>query len=110
MPALRPFDEKSTPHPSALPPGESKKSGLSSLTDADNRDGHQPSLMLGHEPTGQWMRTSALENPRFLVVTISNFLGRRIDRHTRKSYVEARPLIVDEAQRVLRRRLELGAR
>ncbi|MCZ7627506.1 MAG: hypothetical protein C3F12_13860 [Candidatus Methylomirabilota bacterium] len=88
----------------------SKKLGLSSLTDADNRDGHQPSLMLGHEPTGQWMRTSALDNPRFLVVTISHFLGWRIDRQTRKSYTEARPLTVDEAERVLRRRLELGLR
>ncbi|MBI2884241.1 MAG: SCO family protein [Candidatus Methylomirabilis oxyfera] len=88
----------------------SKKLGLSSLTDADNRDGHQPSLMLGHEPTGQWMRTSALDNPRFLVVTISNFLGRGIDRTTRKGYAEARPLTVDEAQRVLRHPLEPGLR
>ncbi|HZD05848.1 MAG TPA: SCO family protein [Longimicrobiales bacterium] len=55
----------------------SKKLGLYSLTDIDNPDGHLPSLMLGNEPTGQWMRNSALENPRFLAVTINNFLGRR---------------------------------
>src|SRR3954470_22344508 len=34
------------------------KLGLSSLTDAANRDGHQPSLMVGNEATGQWMRNS----------------------------------------------------
>ena len=51
------------------------KLGLTSLTDAGNRDGHQPSLMVGNEATGQWMRNSAVDNPRFLAVTIANFLG-----------------------------------
>src|SRR3954467_3866805 len=30
-----------------------RKLGLTSLTDAANRDGHQPSLMIGSEPAGQ---------------------------------------------------------
>jgi protein SCO1 len=53
----------------------SKKLGLSSLTDFANRDGHQPSLMIGNEPTGEWMRNSAVDNPRFLAVTMTNFFG-----------------------------------
>ena len=52
-----------------------KKLGLSSLTDLSNRDGHMPSLMIGNEPSGRWMRQSAVDNPRFLAAQISNFLG-----------------------------------
>jgi len=52
-----------------------KKLGLSRPNDAANRDGHQPILMLGNEPTGQWMRNSALDSPKFLAKTISNFMG-----------------------------------
>src|SRR5215470_3735519 len=51
------------------------KLGLSRRNDAANRDGHMPLLMLGNEPTGQWMRNSAVDNPRFLVTTITRFLG-----------------------------------
>jgi protein SCO1/2 len=67
----------------------SGKLGLSSLTDAANRDGHLPSLMLGHEPTGQWMRNSAVDNPRFLATTIANFLGWKNDE-AQRSYAELR--------------------
>jgi len=56
------------------------KLGLSSLTDAANRDGHQPSLMIGNEGTGQWMRNSAVDNPRFLAATISNFFGWKSEK------------------------------
>src|SRR2546421_11994131 len=59
-----------------------QKLGLSSLTDAANRDGHQPSLMVGNEATGQWMRNSAGENPRFLAATSGNFLGRKSNQPT----------------------------
>lgn len=52
----------------------SKRLGLASLTDAANRDGHQPSLMVGNEPSGQWMRNSAVDNPRFLAATILHFI------------------------------------
>jgi protein SCO1/2 len=69
----------------------SKKLGLSSLTDAANRDGHLPSLMIGNEPTGQWMRNSAVDNPRFLAITIGNFLGWK-NREPAKSYAELREI------------------
>jgi protein SCO1 len=67
----------------------SKKLGLSSLTDVDNSDGHLPSLMIGNEATGQWMRNSAVDNPKFLAVTMRNFLGLRKDREAVKTYAEA---------------------
>ena len=52
-----------------------QKLGLSRSNDAANRDGHMALLMLGHEPTGRWMRNSAVDNPRFLATTTSNFMG-----------------------------------
>jgi len=52
-----------------------QKLGLSRSNDSANRDGHMAILMLGNEPTGQWMRNSAVDNPRFLATTITRFLG-----------------------------------
>ncbi len=64
-----------------------KKLGLASRTDGANRDGHQPELIFGRDSTGQWMRNSAMDNPRFLTTTILHFL----DGYTAapvKSYAE----------------------
>jgi protein SCO1/2 len=74
-----------------------KKLGLSRYSDASNKDGHTASLMVGNEPTGQWMRNSAVDNPRFLADTMGNFLGWR-DPNRGKSYAEARPLTIDKGQ------------
>ena len=70
----------------------SKKLGLSSLTDIDNPDGHQASLMVGDEPSGQWMRNSAVDNPQFLATTIRSFLVLGGPEAAGKSYAEAAPL------------------
>jgi protein SCO1/2 len=70
----------------------SKKLGLSSLTDAANRDGHMPSLMIGNEATGQWMRHSAVDDPRFLAVTIGQFLPGRQEQKVEKSYADVPPI------------------
>jgi protein SCO1/2 len=51
----------------------SKKLGLYSDPTA-TLDGHTPHLLLGNEPLGQWMRNSALDNPRFLSQMIGDFL------------------------------------
>lgn len=74
-----------------------KKLGLSRGSDSANKDGHTASLMVGNEPTGQWMRNSAVDNPQFLADTIGNFLGWR-DPKRGKSYAEARPLSLDQGQ------------
>jgi protein SCO1 len=52
-----------------------QKLGLSRQNDAASRDGHQPILMLGNEPAGQWMRNSAVASPKYLAITISDFMG-----------------------------------
>ena len=43
----------------------SRKLGLYSEPDPST-DGHTPHLLIGNEATGQWIRNSALDNPRFL--------------------------------------------
>jgi len=53
----------------------SRKLGLYSEPDPSNPDGHTPNLLVGDEPTGQWMRNSALDNPKFLARTIGDWLS-----------------------------------
>ncbi len=79
----------------------SKKLGLYSEPDPTNKDGHTPVLMIGNVPAGQWMQNSALDNPRFLAITI----GEMLDRWTHKSaaapvqgYAEARAMNLDKGQ------------
>lgn len=69
----------------------SKKLGLSSLTDASTRDGHQPSLMIGNDARGEWMRNSAVDNPRFLALTILHFFYG-YGAATPASYTMAKPI------------------
>src|SRR5215467_2200718 len=64
-----------------------KKLGLSRPNDARTRDGHSASLMIGDEAGGQWMRNSAVDNPRFLAATIGNFFGWA-SRQPARSYAE----------------------
>jgi protein SCO1/2 len=52
----------------------SRKLGLYSEPNSENPDGHTPSLLVGNESSGQWMRNSALDNPTFLARTLSDWL------------------------------------
>src|SRR5215510_5731112 len=53
----------------------SKKLGLYSTPDPENKDGHIPALLIGNEATGQWMRGSALDNPKMTATMIGNWMG-----------------------------------
>ena len=65
-----------------------RKLGLSSISDAKNRDGHQPALMIGDVDNGNWMRNSAVDNPQFLASTIVNFLGLKKSAKPMVGYAE----------------------
>jgi protein SCO1/2 len=52
-----------------------KKLGLYSDPDPNNRDGHQPGVLIGNEPTHQWMVDSATDNPRFMAIMIGDWLN-----------------------------------
>ncbi|MDB5883879.1 MAG: hypothetical protein JWR74_50 [Polaromonas sp.] len=75
-----------------------RKLGLSRLNDAASRDGHATSLMLGNDPEGQWMRNSAVDNPRFLAATMGNFFGWKDAVVPTASYAQARSMDTSRAQ------------
>jgi protein SCO1/2 len=70
----------------------SKKLGLYSEPNADNKDGHMPTLLIGNEVTGQWMRGSALDNPKFTATLIGNWMNSWNTAKAATSYAEAVPL------------------
>lgn len=52
-----------------------RKLGLYSEPDPNNRDGHTPGVLIGNEPTHQWMVDAATDNPRFLAIMIGDWLS-----------------------------------
>jgi protein SCO1/2 len=53
----------------------SKRLGLDKLPNGNDPDGHMPSLLIGNEATGIWMRNSALDNTKFIALKIQNLMG-----------------------------------
>lgn len=53
----------------------SNRLGLDKLPNGNDPDGHTPSLLIGNEATGIWMRNSALDNTKFIAMKIVNMLG-----------------------------------
>jgi protein SCO1/2 len=77
----------------------SRKIGLYSPPNPSDPDGHVPSLLVGNEVTGQWMRNSGLDNPKFLARTIGDWLNSwQGPKRELKSYAEARPLRLDRGE------------
>jgi protein SCO1 len=77
----------------------SKKLGLYSEPDPNDRDGHTPSVLLGNEATGQWMRNSATDNPRFLATLIGDWLNSwKTSKAAGKSYAEVPQLKLDRGK------------
>lgn len=81
----------------------SKKLGLYSDPSA-SADGHTPHLLVGNEATGQWMRNSALDNPRFMSQMLGDFLDNYKNTNlSEKAPVEAPKLNFDKGQYVFAR-------
>jgi len=53
----------------------SRKTGLYSEPNPNSLDGHTPHLLVGNEVTGQWIRNSGVDDPRFLATTIGTWLN-----------------------------------
>lgn len=82
----------------------SRKLGLYSEPDPANRDGHTPYLLVGHEPTGQWMRNAAVDNPQFLATVIGNWLSSWKAFTPARSYTEVRNVEYDRGAYLFRTR------
>jgi len=77
----------------------SRKTGLYSEPDPNNPDGHTPSLLVGNEVTGQWMRNSATDNPKFLARTIGDWLNSwQTAKKTGISFADAPAMAFDRGQ------------
>jgi protein SCO1/2 len=77
----------------------SKKLGLYSAPNPRNRDGHAPAVLLGNEATGQWIRNSATDNPRFLSILIGDWLNSWKNQQgeaQKRSYTEAVPVNISD--------------
>jgi protein SCO1/2 len=72
----------------------SKKLGLYSEPNAENKDGHMPTLLIGNEATGQWMRGSALDNAQFTATMIGNWMNSWNGATAGRSYADAVPMQV----------------
>jgi protein SCO1 len=72
----------------------SKKLGLYSAPNPDNPDGHTPMLLVGNEATGQWVKDTALDNPRYVAQMIGNWMSSWQNATTPKSYADAPPIAV----------------
>ena len=79
----------------------SKKLGLYSEPNPDNKDGHTPTLLIGNESTGQWMQGSALDNPQFTAKLIGDWMNSWKNASVGKSYAEARPMETPDRGRYL---------
>jgi protein SCO1/2 len=53
----------------------SEKLGLDKLPNGNDPDGHMPSLLIGNDATGIWMRNSALDNTKFMAMKIQQLMG-----------------------------------
>jgi protein SCO1/2 len=77
-----------------------RKLGLWSDPDPSNRDGHTASLLLGNEPAGQWTRSTATDNPRFLSIMIGDLMDawKHGSSASKTSYAEAPELHLDQGR------------
>jgi protein SCO1/2 len=79
----------------------SKRLGLYSEPDPSDRDGHTPYVLLGNEPTGQWIRNSATDNPRRLALVIGDWLNSWKTAKPGKSYAEVPQLSLNDKGKYL---------
>jgi len=77
-----------------------RKLGLYTGPDPRNPDGHVPYLLVGNQATGQWMRNSAVDNPKFIARTIGEWMDswQSAPNDALKSYVEAPARTFDRGQ------------
>jgi protein SCO1 len=73
----------------------SRKIGLYSEPDPASQDGHTPHLLVGNEVTGQWIRNSGVDDPRFLATTLTSWMTSwHAPAKAARSYADAPVLAV----------------
>jgi len=70
----------------------SRKLGLYTKPDPENKDGHTPALLIGNEATGQWIRGSAVDNPKMMATMLAEWVGGYAPTAPARTYADAKPL------------------
>jgi len=70
----------------------SRKLGLYTKPDPENKDGHTPALLIGNEATGQWIRGSAVDNPKMMATMLGEWVGGYAATAPARTYADAKPL------------------
>jgi len=70
----------------------SRKLGLYTKPDPENKDGHTPALLLGNEATGQWIRGSAVDNPKMMATMLGEWVAGYPATAPSRTYADAKPL------------------
>lgn len=77
-----------------------RKLGLGVMRNTDPRESHSSTLMVGHEPTGRWMKHSSTDNPQFVAASVGTFLGWPAD--AAHSTAQARQLKITQGEFLFR--------
>ena len=70
----------------------SRKLGLYSTPNPENKDGHTPAILIGNEATGQWIRESAVDNPKMMATMLAEWVGGYAPTAPARTYADAPPL------------------
>jgi protein SCO1/2 len=70
----------------------SRKLGLYSTPNPENKDGHTPAILIGNEATGQWIRESAVDNPKMMATMLAEWVSGYAPTAPTRSYADAPPL------------------
>ena len=70
----------------------SRKLGLYTKPDPENKDGHTPAVLIGNEATGQWIRGSAVDNPKMMATMLGEWVGGYPGTAPTRTYADAKPL------------------
>jgi protein SCO1/2 len=78
----------------------SRRLGLDQLPNGNDPDGHTPSLLIGNEATGIWMKNNALDNTKFMALKIEQLIGYTSQAAvaTTANKTEAGKLNIDKGQ------------
>ncbi|MCU1295061.1 MAG: hypothetical protein JWP08_3911, partial [Bryobacterales bacterium] len=69
-----------------------KKLGLGAKADENELTAHSTSIMIGNEPTGEWIRDSSMDNPQYIATIVRDWLSHENTYNAAASYKNAPPL------------------
>src|SRR3954452_4258552 len=66
-----------------------RKLGLQARADENPLTAHTTSIMIGNEPTGEWIKDSSLDNPQYISAIVRDWLSHGQPATSKPSYTQA---------------------